>query len=120
MGDKDELGRWGEQCAAAYLERSGYAVLDRNWRCSEGELDLVVTRGANLVFVEVKTRRTAAFGHPLEAITARKRSRLRRLALAWTAAHEAETRRLTLRVDAVCVLGSESDQVEVEHLQDIA
>ena len=70
------FGQAGEDRAAAWYRAHGYAVLDRNWRCREGELDLVVRRGRTLVFVEVKARRTDRFGiarrgrHPDQAATA--------------------------------------------------
>lgn len=69
--------------AAAWYEAAGYSVLERNWRCPEGEIDLVARLGATLVFCEVKTRRTTAFGAAAEAVTAEKRQRLRRLASRW-------------------------------------
>ncbi len=70
---------------AAWYERAGYEVLDRNWRRRDGELDLVVGQGRVVVFCEVKTRSGDAFGSPVEAVTARKRRRLRVLAAQWLA-----------------------------------
>ena len=113
------LGRAGEERAARYLERCGYAVLDRNWRISEGELDLVVARRAELVVVEVKTRRGEAFGHPFEAIDARKQSRLWRLAFAWVAAHPAEAQGRRLRLDAIAIVGPDPATGSLEHLEDL-
>ena len=71
MAAKDVLGKRGEELAAAFLESEGYTILDRNWRCPQGEIDLVALDGVDTVFVEVKTRSSVAFGHPLEAITCR-------------------------------------------------
>jgi putative endonuclease len=65
--DRQALGRWGEDLAARHLEASGYEVLSRNWRCREGELDIVARCGDALVFVEVKARSGTAFGEPAEA-----------------------------------------------------
>jgi len=79
------LGSRGEAMAAEWYEARGYRVLARNWRCREGEIDLVLARGRTYVFCEVKTRATEAFGLPAEAVTARKRARLRRLAARWLA-----------------------------------
>lgn len=99
---KDDLGRRGEELAAAFLESAGYTVLDRNWRCARGEIDLVARHGNETVFVEVKTRSSTAFGHPFEAITDRKLARMRRLAHAWTEAHP--YRRGSIRIDAIAVI----------------
>ena len=83
MAAKDVLGRRGEKLAADHLIASGFEIVDRNWRCSQGEIDIIATKNSELVFVEVKTRSSLAFGHPLEAITVAKLARLRRLAAAW-------------------------------------
>ena len=80
-------GGYGEASAAHYLVEQGMVVLDRNWRCAIGELDLVLRDGSVLVFCEVKTRATAAFGAPLEAVSATKVARLRRLAARWMTEH---------------------------------
>ena len=77
------LGIAGEDVAAAWYVARGYEVLDRNWRCREGELDLVVRSGPTVVFCEVKARSSLRFGSPFEAVTADKRRRLRSLAAAW-------------------------------------
>ncbi len=81
---KSEVGRIGESIAAAYLEKSGFEILDRNWRCRAGELDLVV-RGPDetVVFCEVKCRTGTGYGQPLEAITYAKVRKLRELASHW-------------------------------------
>jgi len=119
MADKDVLGRAGEERAALYLESRGYAVLDRNWRCKEGELDLVVADERTLVVVEVKTRRSDGFGDPLEAVDARKRGRLWRLAFAWVAAHPDEVQRRRLRLDAIGLTGPDAATARLDHLEDI-
>ena len=78
------LGRRGEELAARYLERTQrLLVLSRNWRCSEGELDLVLTNGHELIFCEVKTRTSTNYGTPGEAITDQKARRIRHLARRW-------------------------------------
>jgi putative endonuclease len=78
-------GEYGEASAARYLSRRGMVVLDRNWRCELGEIDLVLRDGGVLVVCEVKTRASGAFGSPLEAVTPTKLARLRRLAARWVA-----------------------------------
>ena len=115
MAAKDELGRRGEDIAADYLAEGGMQVIERNWRCSQGEIDLVVRDGGELVFVEVKTRSSLGFGHPLEAITMRKLARLRRLAAAWCAAHPGPHG--LVRIDAVAVIAPVFGAVVVEHLK---
>ena len=68
MRAKDVLGRRGEDLAAGYLEAQGMRIVDRNWRCSEGEIDIVALDGDALVIAEVKTRKSLAYGHPFEAV----------------------------------------------------
>lgn len=82
------LGAAGEQAAADAYVRAGYTVLDRNWRCRDGELDLVVARDGQVVFCEVKTRSSAAFGPPAAAVTHDKQRRIRHLAMRWLDEHE--------------------------------
>ena len=84
-----ELGIRGEEFATSYLRQRGYRIVDRNWRIKEGEIDIVARSASNeIVFIEVKTRSTAAFGDPLESISAEKLHRIQRLALAWLATHQ--------------------------------
>lgn len=114
MAAKDELGARGERIAERHLVRRGLTVLDRNWRCAQGEIDLVLRDGDEVVFVEVKTRSSVAFGHPLEAITSAKLARLRRLAGAWCEAHPGAGR---IRIDAVAVIAPRDLPAVIEHLE---
>lgn len=114
MAQKDELGRRGEKCAADFLVAAGYQVIARNWRCSQGEIDLVVERDGEVVFVEVKTRSGTGFGHPFEAITAVKLARLRRLAALWCDGSELRPRRI--RIDAIAVIAERGAVPVIEHL----
>ena len=118
MAQKDELGRRGEQVAAEWLQERGYTLIDRNWRCPAGELDLILRDGSTMVFAEVKTRSSLEFGHPFEAITSRKAARLRRLAAAWC--REREPGSPDVRIDAVAVTDAWSGNPNVEHLTGIA
>jgi putative endonuclease len=105
MRAKDAVGRFGEDLAAARLIESGLVVLARNWRCAEGELDIVAAEGAVVAFVEVKTRSTLAFGHPAEAVTPAKAARIHRLAMRWLAEHrQGVPGRPEIRFDVVSVV----------------
>jgi putative endonuclease len=110
------LGQRGEDLVAAWYERAGYRILDRNWRCREGELDLVVSRGRTVVFCEVKTRRSTRFGPPDEAVTATKQRRLRTLALQWLAAQSSRGGD-DLRFDVASVLFPGEGKPVVEVLE---
>jgi len=120
MAEKDVRGRAGEECAAHYLEAQGWALLDRNWRCAQGELDIVARDGRCIVAVEVKTRRTLTYGHPFEAVTDRKLDRLHRLLRAWLAAHPGAGRGCDLRVDTIAIVGEDPRTGVMEHLRDVA
>lgn len=119
MATKDERGKAGERRAARYLRDLGCVVLDTNWRCGIGELDLVVADGAELVVVEVKTRRSEDFGHPFEAVDVRKRMRLWRLAQAWRRAHPEHAVGSRLRLDAIGLTGADPETAAIEHLRDL-
>ena len=114
MRAKDAVGRYGEDVAEAHVRRRGWQVLERNWRCRDGELDLVALDGDELVVVEVKTRRSTAYGHPAEAVTAVKLARVRRLAAQWLAAHDVHPR--SIRVDVIAVLLLRGQAAQVDHL----
>ena len=109
------LGAYGERVAVRALTDSGLHVLDRNWRCRDGELDIVARDGDALVFCEVKTRRGTGFGHPVEAVTAVKQRRLRLLAQRWLAAHDEHAP--DVRFDVVGVLVRPARPALVTHLR---
>ena len=106
-----EPGTSGEDLVAAWYQGNGYEIVARNWRCREGELDLVVRRGRMLVFCEVKTRTTDHFGVPAEAVTYQKRARIRRLAARYLR-EAARVRPGEIRFDVAAVLGGEVDVIE--------
>jgi putative endonuclease len=103
-------GRFGEAEAARWYVQHGYVVLGRNWRCPEGELDLVVGRTGEVVFVEVKARASAEFGGPQAAVDWRKQRRLRRLATAWLA--EQRPDHVQIRFDVVAVVGAHVEVIQ--------
>lgn len=113
MGPR-ELGRYGEQMAERYLTESGLVVIDRNWRCEHGEVDLVAGDGDCLVICEVKTRSSTTYGAPVEAVTREKSQRLRRLAAAWLAAHTLAPG--AVRVDVIGVLRPAAGPVRIRHV----
>jgi putative endonuclease len=117
MAEKDELGRFGETLAVESLESQGMRVIERNWRCSQGEIDIIAQDGLDLVFVEVKTRSGLRFGTPLSAITAKKLTRLRRLVAAWCRTHPGPHHHV--RIDAVSVLVPRQGLIEIDHVQGI-
>ena len=111
------LGAYGEALAARQLVEQGMVLLDRNWRCPAGEIDLVLRDGQTLVFCEVKTRSSTTYGHPLEAVGPTKGARLRRLAARWLAEHDVRVREV--RIDLVGVLLAERGAAVVEHVQGV-
>src|SRR6478735_6152431 len=114
---KQALGAYGEALAARHLVEQGMVLLDRNWRCDAGELDIVARDGDVLVVCEVKTRSSVRFGTPLEAVTRDKGARLRRLAARWIAAHGVHPSEV--RFDVVGVLRGRSGAAEVEHVRGV-
>jgi len=120
MASKDQRGRDGEQRAARHLSDNGFELVDRNWRCRQGEIDIVAVRGRDMVVVEVKTRRSEWFGHPFEAVDARKRARLWRLSCAWICAHPDLARGRRLRLDVIAITGDDPATAVLEHVEDIA
>lgn len=98
---RQRLGRWGEGLAASHLEAAGYTIVERNWRCTAGEIDLVARDRETLVFVEVKTRRGRDYGAPEEALTPRKAQQLLRLGGQYVAEHDLED--VAWRIDLVAV-----------------
>jgi putative endonuclease len=111
---KDAVGAYGERVAARLLADAGMVVLDRNWRCPIGELDLILRDGDTIVFCEVKTRRGEAYGTPAEAVTPTKARRLRALAAAWL--REYAHPREAIRFDVVTVRPQRAGRAAVEHL----
>jgi len=108
-GARKRLGNVGEEIATRELTRRGYAVRERNWRCPEGELDMVAEQGEMLVFVEVRTRRGDRFGTPEESITLAKRAHLIAAAQAYLQAHSLQDR--DWRIDVVAVEMSAQGQL---------
>jgi putative endonuclease len=116
MNSNQNLGSRGEDAAVAYLVRQGWTVLDRNWRCPEGELDIIAHDGVRHVVCEVKTRSSTDFGDPMEAITREKATRLRRLAWRWASTHGVPG--ADVGVD-VLGLVTDRDGFTIDHLREV-
>jgi putative endonuclease len=113
--DRQALGRWGEDLAVRHLQAHGLEVLDRNWRCGDGELDVVAREDRTLVFVEVKARSGLQFGEPAEAVSLRKARRIHGLATRWLS-EQRPPGQWDLRFDVVSVLRTRG-LPEVSHLR---
>jgi putative endonuclease len=114
---RQALGAYGESLAARHLAERGLVLLERNWRCPAGEIDLVLRDGQTLVVCEVKTRSGLAFGSPHEAVTPAKVDRLRRLAALWLVERGLPVR--DVRIDLVAVLRPRRGACAVEHVPGI-
>jgi putative endonuclease len=110
------LGDRGEDLAARFLERSGWTLVDRNFRMGRKEIDLVARRGGVVAFVEVKTRAGSGYGHPLEAITWKKRREIQQVAAAWVDRKGRPGE--DYRFDAVAVLIGGGGEPRIEHVED--
>lgn len=115
MRAKDAVGQYGEDVAARHLQEAGLEIVARNWRCGEGEIDIVARERGALVFCEVKTRSSDRFGLPAEAVSRRKADRLRRLAYLWLQEHR--LRATEVRFDVVSVTRQPVGAAVVEHLR---
>ena len=115
MARKDVLGRSGEDLAVDHLLGRGYAIVERNWRCAMGEIDIIARLASTTVVVEVKTRSGPGYGHPLESVTPAKLARLRRLAGAWAFENGPVER---LRIDAIAIITGRTG-ITVEHVEQV-
>ena len=118
MDRRNGIGAWGEERAAKYLKKQGYRILERNYSCRFGEIDLIVSDRAYLVFVEVKLRKSDAFARAAEFVDCHKQNRLRMAAELWLSQHETE---LQPRFDVVEIYAPEGEQTKnptIYHLED--
>jgi len=111
----DALGLKGEQAAARYLKKKGYKIVDRRWSCRFGELDLVAKKGGEVVFVEVKTRRSDNFGGAAGAVGWHKAGRLR--AAAYSYLSEKRLHDTPFRIDVVAVTALANGRARLEHFE---
>lgn len=113
MASHNALGKWGENLAAEYLVREGYAITERNWRMDHYEIDIIAMHGSRIVFVEVKTRSTDEYD-PLEAVDSRKKARMVASANAYIIAHDIPHE---VQYDIITVIGIPEDYT-LEHIPD--
>jgi putative endonuclease len=114
-GQKQSLGRWGEDRAAEYLQEKGYQILERNIRTEYGEIDLLARHGSTLIFVEVKARSSQAYGHPEESVSAIKQQHMAEAAESYLQAHpEFES---DWRVDVIAVTRLPNQPPEILHVE---
>jgi putative endonuclease len=111
--ERKRLGERGEDAATAFLERAGLTIVERNWRCQSGEVDIVALDGDTLVLCEVKTRKTAAKGSPEESVTPAKQRRYAKLAAAYVQAAGIEP--VSLRFDVITLLVIAEDRALLRH-----
>jgi len=111
--ERKKLGDRGEDAAAAYLERAGMTIVERNWRCPAGEIDIVALENSTLVLCEVKTRRTTKKGTPEDAVTPAKQRRYSRLAAAYV--QHAGVGQVTVRFDVISLLVVAEDRALLRH-----
>jgi putative endonuclease len=114
MSASHEFGRLAEQLAAESMEKHGWTILERNFRCGHKEIDIIARRGDQVAFIEVKARTSRSFGHPLDAITAHKRREITAVARAWIARHGCSA--YSYRFDAVWIIGSPGGRIELDHI----
>ena len=117
-GQKQALGAYGEALAARHLIERGMVLLDHNWRCPDGEIDLILRDGDELVFCEVKTRRSTSHGTPFEAVTTTKFARLRRLASQWMSANDVRT--FEVRFDVVGIVCPRAGTPQIDHMAGVS
>ena len=110
------MGKKGEALAAKYLEEKGYQIIDKNFRCRLGEIDLIAVEGDFLVFIEVKLRSSLGFGHPLESITKKKQDKIRQVAQYFLLQNK---KHCNVRIDVISILINKLDKPQITHLENV-
>ena len=117
MAAHNELGKWGEDLAAAHLQQKGYIILERDWKSGHSDLDIIAQDDDTIVIVEVKTRRNRLFGDPQEAIDYKKRKSLQSAINHYVKSHRTSH---DVRFDIISIVGMIGSQPEIEHIKDVA
>lgn len=115
MAIHNELGKRGEQIAAAYLEDLGYRILNANWRCARAEVDLIADQQGTIVFVEVKTRSSIDYGHPEEFVSYKKEKQLE---FASSVYIEMMNHQGEIRFDIIAIVFENKDLYKINHIED--
>ena len=116
MAAHNEVGKWGEDLAAAYLEEKGYEILERDWKSGHHDLDIVAREDSTLVVVEVKTRKNRLYGDPEEAIDYKKRISLQSAINHYVKSHRTSH---NVRFDIISIVGTMGSQPEIDHIKDV-
>lgn len=114
LNSRQRLGQSGEETVVRYLENNGYTILIKNYRCKVGEIDIIARDGADLVFIEVKTRSGLGYGSPAASVTTRKQRQITRAAQWYLA--EQRLFDIPARFDVISVLGGEADRQQIDHI----
>ena len=117
MAAHNELGKWGEDLAADYLQRKGYTIIERDWKSGKRDLDIIAQDGNVIVFVEVKTRRNRLFGEPEESVDYHKLQNLQQ-----AISHYVKFKhiRQEIRFDIISVVGTIGSEPDIQHIQNVA
>ena len=116
MAAHNELGKWGEDLAAAFLEEKGYEIIERDWKSGHHDLDIIAQEGNKLVIIEVKTRRNRLFGNPEEAIDYKKRQSLQSAINHYVKSHRHYG---SVRFDVISIVGIPGSEPEIDHIKDV-
>ena len=116
MAAHNELGKWGEDLATAYLEQKGYTIVERDWKSGRRDIDIIAIDGNTVVFVEVKTRKNSVFGEPEEAIDFHK---LQNLQQAIDHYVKYKHIRQLIRFDIISIVGTIDQTPDIRHIQDV-
>ena len=116
MAAHNELGKWGEDLAADYLQRKGYTIIERDWKSGKRDLDIIAQDGNIIVFVEVKTRRNRLFGEPEESVDYHKLQNLQQ-----AISHYVKFKhiRQEIRFDIISIVGTVGTDPDIQHIQDV-
>ena len=118
MAAHNELGKWGEDLAVAYLQGKGYTIIERDWKSGRRDIDIIAKDETEaIVFVEVKTRRNRVFGEPEEAIDYKKMQNLQQ-----AINHYIKYRRINteVRFDIISIVGTTDAEPEINHIKDVS